>query len=100
MNEIVFDENPRPKNWQKTAWELDPNNSDNNGYKNEDFIVWMRTAAMPTFRKLYRKLASNSTPPFQSGLPKGNYQLNIEYSISLFFFSSIKSIKYFIQIIL
>jgi hypothetical protein len=26
------------------------------GFQNEDFIVWMRTAAFPTFRKLYRKM--------------------------------------------
>lgn len=97
MNEIVFRDNPRPQNWQKTAWQLDPGNPDNNGYINEDFIVWMRTAAMPTFRKLYRKLAMNNTPNFETGLPKGTYQLNIEYSIS---FSSINSSKSFIQIIL
>lgn len=26
----------------------------NNGFINEDFIVWMRTAALPTLSKLYR----------------------------------------------
>ena len=29
------------------------------GFRNEDFIVWMRTAAFPTFRKLYRKIQDN-----------------------------------------
>jgi len=81
---IVFAENPRPPNWQYTAWDLGGiNNTDNNGYQNEDFIVWMRTAAMPTFRKLYRKLNStNSTnsTTFQTGLPIGNYTLTINYS--------------------
>ena len=37
-------------------WELDPNNTDNNGYENEDLMVWMRTAAFPSFRKLYRRV--------------------------------------------
>lgn len=40
----------------------------------------MRTAAMPTFRKLYRKLSSNSTAPFENRLPKGTYRLDIQYS--------------------
>jgi hypothetical protein len=60
--------------------QLDPSNPDNNGYENEDFIVWMRTAAMPTFRKLYRKLSSNATGSFQNGLPKGTYTITITYS--------------------
>jgi len=30
------------------------------GFKNEDFIVWMRTAAFPTFRKLYRKVTNDA----------------------------------------
>jgi hypothetical protein len=37
------------------------------GYTNQDFIVWMRTAALPTFRKLYRKL--------DQALPAGQYQV-------------------------
>ena len=45
----------------------------------------MRTAAMPTFRKLYRKLISNGTETFQNGLPKGNYLLQVEYSKSQHF---------------
>jgi len=39
----------------------------------------MRTAAMPTFRKLYRKLLTNVTG-FTNGLPQGTYTLNIIYS--------------------
>ncbi|CAF0818235.1 unnamed protein product [Rotaria sordida] len=68
----------KPPNWKVTAWELDESTSENNGYQNEDFIVWMRTAAMPTFRKLYRKLLRNST--FQNGLPKGDYTLVVTYN--------------------
>jgi hypothetical protein len=66
--------------------DLDPNNPSNNGYKNEDFIVWMRTAAMPTFRKLYRKLISNGSNTFQNGLPQGNYILSINYSNNFFIY--------------
>jgi hypothetical protein len=82
---IVFANNPRPPNWQETAWQLDTsNNNSNNGYKNEDFIVWMRTAAMPTFRKLYRKLDRSSAGSFQNGLPKGSYMLTVVYSKFVF----------------
>ena len=77
---IVFRDNPRPPNWNYTAWDLDRANPTNNGYRNEDFIVWMRTAAMPTFRKLYRKLASNGSGSFSDGLPAGTYRLTIGYS--------------------
>jgi len=47
----------------------------------------MRTAAMPTFRKLYRKLVSTGSSTFQNGLPQGNYVLTINYSkIFIYYF--------------
>lgn len=71
----------QPKNWQKPVWKLsdDPNN---NGYKNEDLIVWMRTAALPSFRKFYRRVDHFNTTSnvFPNSLPKGNYNLSICYS--------------------
>lgn len=51
----------------------------NNGYKNDDFIIWMRVAAFPTFKNLYRRLSR--TNEFADGLPAGNYVLHISYSI-------------------
>lgn len=69
----------KPKNWKKHVYELDPENKDNNGFKNEDLIVWMRTAALPTFRKLYRRV-DHSKEGFTDGLLRGNYTLNINYS--------------------
>ena len=65
-----------PPAWGKKLWELDtetPNNS-NNALLNEDLIVWMRTAAFPNFRKLYRKIDQK--------LEKGTYKLQIDYSKS------------------
>ena len=68
----------KPMNWQKPVYMLDPDDDENNGYQNEDFIVWMRTAALPNFRKLYRRV--NHTEEFREGMPKGNYSLIIDYS--------------------
>lgn len=59
---------------------MDPSNESNNGLQNEDFIVWMRTAAFPSFRKLFR-IVDSSIKPFKNGLPAGKYALNIEYSL-------------------
>lgn len=61
---------------------MDPKNPDNNGLQNEDLIVWMRTAALPTFRKLYRRL-NRSADGYLSGLPTGNYVLSVAYSKNL-----------------
>ena len=73
----------KPKDWKKNLWELDPDDENNNGLQNEDLIVWMRTAAFPNFRKLYRRINHNDTNTaahFSEGLKKGNYTLTIDYS--------------------
>lgn len=67
--------------WKKYIWELDTENADNNGFQNEDLIVWMRTAALPNFRKLYRRV-DHSIQGFTTGLPQGNYTLTVVYSKS------------------
>lgn len=67
----------KPIAWSKNLWELDKNDS-NNGFLNEDLIVWMRTAALPNFRKLYR-LIDHSIPYYEEGLHSGNYTLNVKY---------------------
>lgn len=75
----VYKDFAKPQNWRKNIWELDPDNPDNNGLQNEDLIVWMRTAALPTFRKLYRRL-DRSKDGFNNGLLAGNYTLIVNYS--------------------
>ncbi|KOB66473.1 Cell cycle control protein, partial [Operophtera brumata] len=40
----------------------------------------MRTAALPTFRKLYRRV-DHSQVGFITGLMKGAYELNVEYKV-------------------
>jgi len=75
---VVRDDTVPPPNWQRSVWQLNGNSTVNNGYENEDLIVWMRTAALPTFRKLYRRI--DHAGIFQNGLPKGNYSLTVSYS--------------------
>ncbi|OWF50738.1 cell cycle control protein 50A-like isoform X3 [Mizuhopecten yessoensis] len=78
-----------PPSWpNKSAWTLDINNSDNNGYVNEDLIVWMRTAALPTFRKLHRRISHQGT--FLESLPMGNYTINIDYAYPVISFDGTK----------
>jgi hypothetical protein len=69
----------RPTAWRRDLDQLDVNNPSNNGLQNEDLIVWMRTAALPSFRKLYRRV-NHTGNSFKDGLPRGNYKLKIEYS--------------------
>ena len=64
-NSTLFDGISKPINWRSDVFNLGTDRdvlyyrtssgSSGVGFKNEDFIVWMRTAAFPTFRKLYRK---------------------------------------------
>lgn len=77
---LAFQGFAKPIDWQKNIWELDTENPANNGFENEDLIVWMRTAALPDFRKLYRRI-DHTANGFEIGLPKGNYTLNVEYSM-------------------
>jgi len=73
----------KPKHWKLNLWELDETDMNNNGLQNEDLIVWMRVAALPNFRKLYRKINHSSNDIFKDGLPSGNYFLRIEYNFEV-----------------
>lgn len=68
----------QPIAWNSSLADLDPNNESNNGFQNEDLIVWMRTAALPNFRKLYR-LIDHSKQYYGEGLMRGNYMLTVYY---------------------
>jgi hypothetical protein len=78
----AFADTIHPPNWQRNVWELKPSEPNNNGYLNERFIVWMRTAALPTFRKLYARVSHDKNEneiSYHSSLPKGNYLLVVQY---------------------
>lgn len=77
----AFKDYTNPPNWRnKQIYQLDERNINNNGYLNEAFIIWMRTAAFPSFRKLYARINHSSSANFHFSLPKGAYKLKIEYS--------------------
>ena len=73
----LFNKYAKPKDWQKPISDFE------NKMQNEDFIVWMRVAAFPTFRKLYRKLDRESTINgyYKDGMKSGAYTLEIGYSM-------------------
>jgi hypothetical protein len=77
-NPTSWDNSVKPKNWQVAVQDLSVDTS-NTGYENEDLIVWMRTAAFPSFRKLYRKV-DHSASSFANNIPNGYYILLIKYS--------------------
>lgn len=79
----------QPFAWKKSLVELDEENESNNGFQNEDFMVWMRTAALPNFRKLYR-FVDHSKENFEDGLRKGNYTLEVEYQFPVTAFNGRK----------
>ncbi|NXD38648.1 CC50C protein, partial [Copsychus sechellarum] len=68
----------RPPYWQKPVYLLDEEEGRNNGYVNDDFIIWMRVSAFATFRNLYRRV--RRVRHFARGLPAGNYTFRIAYN--------------------
>lgn len=76
---FVWPGTARPPYWQKPVYLLDEEDERNNGFVNDDFIIWMRVSAFATFRNLYRRI--RRVRPFAEGLPAGNYTFHIAYSI-------------------
>lgn len=89
--EQAFEGTAPPPYWQKPVYELDPSDPMNNGFVNDDLIVWMREAAFPNFKKLYGILNRN-TKPFVNGLPAGNYSIRISYNFPVQYFRGRKEV--------
>lgn len=87
----VFKDTVKPPYWQKPVYELDPLDPTNNGFINDDLIVWMREAAFPSFKKLYGVL-NRANKPFSEGLPAGNYSINISYNFPVQYFRGRKEV--------
>ncbi|CEF70948.1 Protein of unknown function DUF284, transmembrane eukaryotic family-containing protein [Strongyloides ratti] len=71
----------KPPNWKTEICKLG-NNDTGYGFQNVDFIIWMKSAALPQFRKNYRSLVQKDEI-FKNGLPAGLYQLDIKYSYNV-----------------
>eukprot|EP00002_Diphylleia_rotans_P005316 TRINITY_DN14440_c0_g1_i1.p1 TRINITY_DN14440_c0_g1~~TRINITY_DN14440_c0_g1_i1.p1 ORF type:complete len:323 (-),score=80.29 TRINITY_DN14440_c0_g1_i1:533-1501(-) len=60
------------------------NRNEFNNYENETFIVWMRTAALPRFKKLYAKIDVDLQP--------GNYRFLVQSDFDVKSFDGTKAI--------
>ncbi|KAL5267871.1 hypothetical protein ACHWQZ_G004798 [Mnemiopsis leidyi] len=91
-NDLVsgFNGTVKPPSWSVAPYELDPENPSNNGFLNEPFIVWMRVAAFPTFRKLYGRILMDENPELDNGLERGRYTLHVKYRYPVLFYQSKK----------
>ncbi|XP_045909715.1 transmembrane protein 30C [Micropterus dolomieu] len=87
----VFEGTVKPLYWQKPVYELDTHNPTNNGFINDDLIIWMREAAFPNFKKLYGVLY-RANNPFTKGLPEGNYSIEISYNFPVQYFQGRKEV--------
>uniref|UniRef100_A0A8C5MEE8 Cell cycle control protein n=1 Tax=Leptobrachium leishanense TaxID=445787 RepID=A0A8C5MEE8_9ANUR len=90
LTAVFEDTTQKPPQWAVPVWQLS-DDATNNGFVNEDFIVWMRTAALPSFRKLYRRIESGN---FTEGLPVGQYFLQIDYKYPVLSFNGRKKIVF------
>ncbi|KAG7269474.1 hypothetical protein CRUP_009987 [Coryphaenoides rupestris] len=87
----AFNGTVKPLFWPRPAYELDPTDPSNNGFINQDFLVWMRRSALPDFRKLYRRITEGD---YAKGLPAGNYSLEIRYNYPVLAFKGSKKVVF------
>ncbi|XP_061450090.1 cell cycle control protein 50B [Rhineura floridana] len=86
---LAFKGTAKPPNWPYPVYDLGKGNPNNTGFTNEDFVVWMRIAALPTFRKLYSRIRQGN---FSVGLSRGTYYLNITYNYPVVSFHGTKKV--------
>ncbi|ESO03957.1 hypothetical protein HELRODRAFT_79446, partial [Helobdella robusta] len=84
----AFSETIPPPHWKRPVYHLDQFNASNNGYVNENLIVWMRNSFLPDFIKTHGVLKPDGI--FNDGLPAGNYSLLINYAYPVFRFNGTK----------
>ncbi|KAM9355761.1 cell cycle control protein 50B [Pholidichthys leucotaenia] len=85
----AFNGTVKPLFWPNAAYQLDTSDPNNNGFLNQDFLVWMRRAALPDFRKLYRRITDGD---YSNGLPVGNYRIKVTYNYPVLSFDGRKKV--------
>ncbi|XP_018495614.1 cell cycle control protein 50A [Galendromus occidentalis] len=83
-NATSYEGTAKPPYWETTIKEM-------GGFTNEALIVWMRTAALPTFRKLYGRI-NHDLEAFKHKLPKGKYKAIITYNYPVARFKGTKRV--------
>ncbi|KAH9286093.1 Cell cycle control protein 50A [Echinococcus granulosus] len=83
----------RPASWDNTTkpinWPKPVQNISANAYSGfSQLLVWMRTAALPNFRKNYADIIHKGA--FANGLPAGYYEVDVDYSYPVTQFSGTK----------
>ncbi|KAJ2942733.1 hypothetical protein O0L34_g14921 [Tuta absoluta] len=73
----AFQNFSRPRSWKKSIWELDEKNTNNNGFENEAFIMWMRYNEL-SVRPMWR-LNQTAEKTYEKGLPPYNYTVTVYY---------------------
>ncbi|XP_063312495.1 cell cycle control protein 50B-like [Pelobates fuscus] len=81
----IFNGTAKLPNWAVPVYRL------SDGFTNEDFIVWMRSAALPNFRKLYSRIEEGN---YTTGLPPGHYMFQIDYKYPVLSFGGRKKIVF------
>ncbi|XP_036591723.1 cell cycle control protein 50B [Trichosurus vulpecula] len=87
---LAFEGTAKPPNWPLPVYDLS-SDLNNTGFVNQGFVVWMRTAALPTFRKLYARIRFGN---YSAGLPSGAYCVNITYNYPVLAFNGQKRIVF------
>jgi len=80
-----------PPNWRHNIWEMDDKVEANNGFAYEALVVWMRNAALPSFRKLWGRF-NHQAEEYKFGLPRGKYMVEVSYNYPVSGFKGTKKL--------
>lgn len=83
-NSNDYNRTVKPPNWKRPGGKkfFDPGSQDDKELFN-DLVVWMRTAAFPSFRKLYGRILKEENEisfKHERYFPNGQYWVEIDYS--------------------
>lgn len=68
--QLIKNHTEKPPNWSKSIFELDLKENSNNGFQNEQLIVWMYPNTFAEFSKLYGRITTRFDEQIKKRLPK------------------------------